>query len=134
VAVVRYYHLSQRGQQSYRLWLPLILQAFHAGIPYAKPPVGERRFRRPEPLEEPYANGVLDATRRAEVCAQPGMVKSEWLTSLLGGYRGSEDCLTLNVYVPNVDRETGPLLPVMVWVHGGGFAVGEANDHMYGPR
>lgn len=45
---------------------------------------------------------------------------------------GSEDCLYLNVYTPNVKPDK--LLPVMFWIHGGAFVTGSGDDHMYGPE
>jgi para-nitrobenzyl esterase len=78
------------------------------GIPYAAPPVGERRWRRPEtPALHP---GVLEATTFRSICAQAG------------GSVGSEDCLYLNVYVPASAR--GRSLPVLFWIHGGGNTTG----------
>jgi para-nitrobenzyl esterase len=89
-------------------------------IPYAAPPVGDDRFREPQPVE-PW-NGVRDATRSGP-CAphhirdfpQIDIVPLVGTGSLDGG-----DYLTLNVWTP-VDAER---LPVMVWIHGGGFVVG----------
>src|SRR5262249_21108334 len=74
------------------------------GIPYAAPPVGERRWRRPEP-PEPRAD-VLQATTFRPVCAQAR------------GHVGSEDCLYLNISVPAAAH--GRSLPVLFWIHGGG--------------
>lgn len=83
---------------------------FH-GIPYAKPPVGEMRFRLPEP-PEPW-EGIYDATYRRPVAPQG--------TSDLDLPMGpvtlptSEDCLTLAVSTPSLEGR----LPVAVWIHGG---------------
>jgi len=49
------------------------------------------------------------------------------------GLIGSEDCLYVNVYVPDVGKREGSL-PVLVWLHGGGFMVGDGSDLMYGPQ
>ena len=49
---------------------------------------------------------------------------------------GNEDCLHLNVYVPEIQNNDEPeidLLPVMVWFHGGGFTSGESNEALWGP-
>lgn len=95
------------------------------GLPFAKPPVGERRWRKPEAPEA--WTGVRAATRFGHVCVQPG--------SPLGGGRagevvGDEDCLTLSVWAPKFTPEAVPSgagrLPVMVWIHGGGNSIGTA--------
>ena len=59
-------------------------QDFFLGIPYAKPPLGELRFRWPQPIDSKY-NGALDATRYGFSCYQYG-----------SNFDLSEDCLTLN--------------------------------------
>lgn len=79
------------------------------GIPYAAPPVGERRWRATVGLHDAGLcwNGTLAAKRFGPVCPQsPG--------SLDVGLQ-DESCLTLNVWTPSVSAK----LPVMVWVHGG---------------
>jgi para-nitrobenzyl esterase len=87
------------------------------GIPYAAAPTGERRWRPPIPVA-PWT-GVLDATRFAPDCPQaPG--------ALLRGSGQSEDCLALNIWVPETRDKA--LLPVMVWLHGGGFTGGSGSD------
>ena len=81
-------------------------------LPYAAAPVGLLRWAPPRPhaawVEE------LDATRPGAICPQ---------AALPGAGRPSEDCLTLNVYTPPGVR-TDARLPVMVWVYGGGYAIG----------
>lgn len=53
---------------------------------------------------------------------------------LLDSYKGNEDCLFLNVYTRRLpSREAHPRLPVMVWIHGGGFTFGSGNAFLYGP-
>ncbi len=80
------------------------------GIPYAAPPVGELRWRSPQP---PAGwTGVRDGTSPPQPCSQ----------SYDGEVQGGEDCLYLNVDAPlGVGRD----LPVMVFVHGGGFTSGQ---------
>ncbi|XP_049950224.1 esterase E4-like isoform X1 [Schistocerca serialis cubense] len=94
------------------------------GIPYAKPPVGPLRFKPPEPAE-PWT-GVRDATKEGNVAPQ--------FSDTTQQYMGDEDCLFLNVYTPQMPRDSsGALTPVMVWIHGGGYTVGSGNTDMYGP-
>jgi para-nitrobenzyl esterase len=89
------------------------------GIPYARPPIAERRWR---PPEEPEAwNGVRDATQRSPSCAQldtDGFVRES-----------SEDCLYLNLWVP-LPREAPPR-PVLFWIPGGAFYQGSGGDALY---
>ncbi|XP_026762565.2 juvenile hormone esterase-like [Galleria mellonella] len=88
------------------------------GIPYAKPPVGELRFRVPVPPET--WKGVRDATKICNACAQ--------FDTTSGIVTGSEDCLYLNVSTPNISRTDTSLLPVMFFLHGGGFVFGCGTD------
>ncbi|XP_014362171.2 esterase FE4 [Papilio machaon] len=93
------------------------------GIPYAKPPVGDLRFSIPEP-PEPW-EGVKDTTKNCNICAQ--------YDRATGTVIGDEDCLYLNVYTPRLPHE-GPQLPVMVFIHGGGFLFGNGTDDtLHGP-
>jgi para-nitrobenzyl esterase len=91
------------------------MRAFR-GIPYAAPPVGELRWRPPEPAERWH--GLLDATQFANHCPQPA--------SPFGTPSVTEDCLYLNVYTP----AGFPFLrPVMVWFHGGALFLGESDGY-----
>ena len=91
------------------------------GIPYAAPPIGDLRWKPPQPVVA--WDGVRDATTNAPICLQAG-------PAAMGAQAGpqSEDCLVLNVWAP---RETATLLPVMVWVHGGGFFNGSISYPTY---
>ena len=89
------------------------------GIPYAKPPVGELRFQRPELLSQ--LESPFEALSFGSACPQtdsPGIPV----------YNKSEDCLYLNVYVPSQkpDKDTGHA--VMVFMHGGGLSVGASHS------
>jgi para-nitrobenzyl esterase len=85
------------------------------GIPYAAPPVGPLRWRPPQPANpwtEPF-----DASHFGAMCAQPTLPS--------GPNKGSEDCLTINVWAPN--GTTQGKRPVMVWIYGGAFVVGSSD-------
>ncbi|KAK3101947.1 hypothetical protein FSP39_007555 [Pinctada imbricata] len=88
-------------------------------IPYAKPPLGKRRFQKPQPHEK--LSGLYDATKLGPSCIQNITDENKLFLSNLNT---SEDCLHLNVYVPH-DLST-ILRPVMIWIHGGGWEIGQA--------
>lgn len=92
------------------------------GVPYAAPPVGDLRWRPPEAPEawtEPF-----EATDFGKTCAQ-----NEDLGTFAAPSK-SEDCLYLNVFIPeDLDTSTDAKLPVMVWIYGGGLFVGESDDY-----
>lgn len=87
-----------------------------AGIPYAAPPTGPRRFRAPEPHDG--WRGLRDARRFGPAAPQP---REEGLTAN-PQVRWDEDCLTLNVCTPGLNDARRP---VLVWIHGGGFRTGQ---------
>jgi len=88
------------------------------GIPYAKPPVGDLRWMPPQPAAKWMA--VRDAMKFGPTCAQ---------VTTLGPFAGppnsNEDCLYLNVFTPDLKGK----LPVLVWIHGGGYFDGASNDY-----
>lgn len=91
------------------------------GIPFAKPPLGELRFRAPQPPES--WPGVRDCTYARD---KPTQVHCAlWIA------QGSEDCLHLNVYTKTLNSSKP--LPVIVWLYGGGFEVGENTRDLHGP-
>lgn len=90
------------------------------GIPYAAPPVGEFRWRPPQPVT-PW-EGIRDAKEFGPSCAQAGWGAAPG--SIAQG--SSEDCLYLNVWKP-AGAKPGAKLPVMVWIHGGAFVGGSGN-------
>jgi len=96
------------------------------GIPYAQPPVADRRFRPPEPAD-PWP-GVRDASAFGFSAPQTELAGAA-LPGMGVGPQG-EDCLHLNVWTPAAD--TGRR-PVLVWIHGGGFTVGSGSQTTYDP-
>ncbi|KAL3282792.1 hypothetical protein HHI36_005958 [Cryptolaemus montrouzieri] len=101
----------------------------YRGIPYAKPPIGHLRFK--EPQEADKWNHTFFATKDAPKCAQKNYLFGEQKVE------GSEDCLYINVYTPllevqNVSKEE--LLPVMVFIHWGGFFSGYSGSEYLGPE
>lgn len=86
------------------------------GIPYAAPPVGEFRWRPPQPVK-PWKE-VRDASKDCADCPQRAWPGSTAIQS--------EDCLFLNVWAP-ANATNKSKLPVMVWIHGGGFTGGSGS-------
>ncbi|MEO6827745.1 MAG: carboxylesterase/lipase family protein [Microbacteriaceae bacterium] len=93
------------------------------GIPYAAPPVGALRFRAPQPVR-PWA-GIRDASRYGNVASQAyrGQFKG-----VGPGVPSGEDCLTVNVLSTVTARRDRRGLPVMVFIHGGGYSAGSSQD------
>lgn len=83
-----------------------------SGIPYAKTPVNELRFRSPQKLLK-FDEGEIDCTKERDGCLH----RSAYIQDMIG----SEDCLYLNVYVPPI-ADPKKKLAVMVYIHGGGFS------------
>jgi para-nitrobenzyl esterase len=95
------------------------------GLPYAQPPVGELRWRAPEP---PAAwSGTREALAFGAPCAQFASVFGGVADAPPGEVAGSEDCLYLNVYAPRGPADASKRRPVLFWIHGGGNVVGLAD-------
>lgn len=120
-------------------------------IPYAKPPVDELRFKvcylemyillrlmlhtlhgnkmlfdfiqPPKPVDQ--WDGILDATKETNICIQ----NNHFIYLFKDVIEGVEDCLYLNVHTPDLNGN----LPVMFWIHGGGFHAGHSRSELYGP-
>jgi para-nitrobenzyl esterase len=86
------------------------------GIPYAKPPVGELRFKAPQPCD--VWDGVRPARKFGATCPQIMALQSE---------PQNEDCLFLNIF----SKDTAAKQPVLVFIHGGAFAGGSGSQYLY---
>jgi para-nitrobenzyl esterase len=94
------------------------------GIPYAAPPVGNLRWAPPAPAK-PWKE-TLDATKYGHHCAQNHVFDDMVFQDAASpDDKGSEDCLTLNVYTP---ANAKGKLPVMFWIHGGGYSGGGSSE------
>ena len=96
------------------------------GIRFAKAPTGNLRFRPPQKLDDENL-GTLDVSTESKVAC---------LQAYSNGPLGQEDCLLLNVYIPEkiYNDQSDQKYPVMFWIYGGGFAVGDATFFTYGPQ
>jgi para-nitrobenzyl esterase len=97
------------------------------GIRYAAPPLGNLRFRAPEPPER--WTEVANATSFGPACPQPALPN----IPLDLGAPQSEDCLRLNIWASS-DTEPGDGKPVMVWLHGGAYILGSSSQPLYDGR
>tara|TARA_B100001287_G_C22677596_1_gene528509 strand:+ start:1087 stop:2970 length:1884 start_codon:yes stop_codon:yes gene_type:complete len=100
------------------------------GIPFAKPPIGELRWKAPQ--DASAWNGTLEAIEFKSACFQgSSMIQGD----SEGKWSGNEDCLYLNVWTPQLTEDqlenNQEKLPVMMWIHGGGNTTGSA--HVYDP-
>lgn len=95
----------------------------YKNIPYARPPIGEQRWRPPVPAA-PW-QGVRDGSSFGPACFQPELPAGNVYVDT--PERMSEDCLSLNVWMPKNARNA----PVMVWIHGGSLTTGYSGSPMY---
>ncbi|KAJ5597988.1 hypothetical protein N7537_008072 [Penicillium hordei] len=105
------------------------------GVPFAKPPVKDLRFKPPVPLTEPY--GVYKATENKDICPQfiastadGNSLLPKFLASVINSpifqqpiLSASEDCLYLNIHRP-AGTKRGDNLPILFYIYGGGFQLG----------
>jgi len=105
-------------------WIMNGTQKAFLGLPYAAPPTGNLRWKPPQPAAA--WTGVRDATRFGGRCEQWHI----WNDYIFQDAGPTEDCLYLNVYAPAV-AQARSRLPVMVWIHGGGFVAGAGSEPRY---
>ena len=104
------------------------------GVPYAQPPVGALRFRRPQ--EHAPWEGVRDCTAFGPRCPQADLASMDFYGKEF--YRGlpddeSEDCLYLNIWTP-ASATAQSRLPVLFWIHGGAFLHGCGSEKEFDGR
>ncbi|KAJ6617176.1 Alpha/Beta hydrolase protein [Mycena sp. CBHHK59/15] len=123
--------------------LPQFGQDLFLGIPYAQPPVGDLRLRLPRSMHVPLSSRPLPLLICLVDISNASFVQLDataygphcWSRFTTGfddnsGFNNSEDCLTLNVIRPHGVSEKSPV-PVVVWIHGGGFFTGGSADFRY---
>lgn len=98
----------------------------YLGVPYAAPPVGELRWKAPQPV--PEWTGVRAADRLAPQCLQAARSPDSVYAEYAGEQPMSEDCLTLNVWSA---APADAKWPVMVWFHGGAFQQGAGSNPVF---
>ena len=111
-AIRGYHKISANGRQ---------YEAYE-GIPYARPPIGKLRFKSPHRL--PPWMGELPATKFGSPCLQYTQMVENPNEKVIG----TEDCLYLNVYVPVHNKMSSKPMPVIFWIHGGGFQFGSGME------
>ncbi|CAF3296288.1 unnamed protein product [Rotaria socialis] len=120
-----FYTSDSRRLHHVRAWL---------GIPFAKPPVGQRRFKAPERVE-PWS-GILDTIHFPATCWQTEQIvynlEAEKIWSPVTNC--SEDCLYLNIWAPVSNIQPTQPMAVLVWIYGGAFVTGSSAIDLYDGR
>lgn len=100
----------------------------YLGIPFAAPPVGDRRWAPPQPLKW---TGVFNADRKGPACIQ--VLRPHDINHYFGEEATGEDCLTMNVWAPAgaAAGGAGKGRPVIVFIYGGGFTIGSSGMANY---
>jgi para-nitrobenzyl esterase len=116
------------------------------GVRYAAPPLGQKRFRPPEPVTSwantslvvdalEYGNAAVQIRAGAGAAAYPPAIQAAMSEAFAPpsniAAEGDEDCLYLNVYTKADGMKAEAKRPVMVWLHGGGFSYGQAALNVY---
>jgi carboxylesterase type B len=111
------------------------------GIPFAKPPINDLRWKPPQPPKQlNQSKGVLNASQFGDSCFQvhygifliPGQEVDFPDTTMVTNSQ-SEDCLSLNVFVPSAAVTNKKKMPVFFWIYGGGFVEGGSSLPIYNP-
>jgi para-nitrobenzyl esterase len=106
--------------------LPSGVRAYF-GVPFAAAPIGELRWKEPQP-REPW-KGVYNADRFAPECIQ--ILRPHNINHYFGEEATSEDCLYLNIWAPPAAAKAEKV-PVILWLYGGGLSIGSASMPNYG--
>jgi len=96
------------------------------GVPFAKPPVDDLRWRPPQPM---HWQGVWNADRKMPECIQ--VLRPHDINNYFGEEATSENCLYMNIWAPP-DSHAGSNLPVIVFIYGGGMTIGSSGMALYG--
>jgi para-nitrobenzyl esterase len=99
----------------------------YLGVPFAAPPVRELRWHAPMPAKA--WKGIYNADTKITNCYIA--LRATTLNHYFGEIKSSEDCLNVNIWTPS-GAKAGDKLPVVVWIHGGGFQEGSINFDVYG--
>jgi para-nitrobenzyl esterase len=99
----------------------------YLGVPFAAPPVRELRWHEPMPAKS--WKGIYNADTKITNCYIA--LRATTLNHYFGEIKSSEDCLNVNIWTPP-GAKPGDKLPVVVWIHGGGFQEGSINFDVYG--
>ena len=102
------------------------------GIPYAAPPVGDLRWKKPQPVT-PW-DTVMIADHFGNAAIQPGRAQGSFYYKefqLTGPFVTDEDCLYLNVWAPTSSLGKSTKLPVAMWIHGGAYVNGCGHDDAF---
>jgi acetylcholinesterase len=104
------------------------------GIPFAKPPIGSRRFKAPEHIE-PWS-GILNATHLPATCWQTEQIVYNLEAEKIWSPNTdcNEDCLYLNIWVPVSSSQKIASMAVLVWIYGGAFVTGSSALDLYDGR
>jgi para-nitrobenzyl esterase len=97
----------------------------YLGVPFAKPPTGELRWKPPQPIAW---NGVWNADRKGPECIQ--VLRPHDINHYFGEEASGEDCLTLNIWTPAAAK-AGDRRPVIVFIYGGGGTIGSSGMANY---
>lgn len=92
------------------------------GVPYAKPPIANLRWKAPQAPED--SDDVYEAFAFGD-----SAIQYEWFSEPASKNKKSENCLSLNIWTSDVTPDAGK--PVMVWIHGGAYMLGGSSDPMY---